>query len=179
MSDLRPKGMVFKNGEKKLRFLFSIFVIDEIQSSMNKPIFEAIGDLTRAARGEFNEEIFVTYCGILRALILNAGEKPEISGMVTPQNYVELAGNLLKLFSDCMPEPSDFEDDEEPEEDHEPELSVNVARILYLGCKILNYTEQEVFAMTMRKFQLLYDEYLYSIGKKKREDIDTDDMFRD
>lgn len=46
---------------------------------------------------------------------------------------------------------------------------MNVARLLYIGSKILNYTESEVFSMTPRKFFLLYDQYLELNGMKKRE----------
>ena len=44
---------------------------------------------------------------------------------------------------------------------------MNVARLLYVGGKILNYTEDEVFRMTLRKFYLIYNEYLELNGKKK------------
>jgi len=46
---------------------------------------------------------------------------------------------------------------------------VNVARLLYIGGHILNYSEQELFRMTLRKFYLLYDAYLEYNGKKKKE----------
>ena len=45
---------------------------------------------------------------------------------------------------------------------------MNVARLLYVGSKILNYTEDEVFRMTLRKFYLIYNEYQELNGKKKR-----------
>ncbi len=44
---------------------------------------------------------------------------------------------------------------------------MNVARLLYVGSKILNYAEDEVFRMTLRKFYLIYNEYLELNGKKK------------
>ncbi len=54
---------------------------------------------------------------------------------------------------------------------------MNVARILYAGCKILNYRETEVFRMTLRKFALLYDEHLVASGIKKKDELDLDDVF--
>lgn len=48
---------------------------------------------------------------------------------------------------------------------------MNVARLLYIGCKILNYTEKDIFQMTLRKFYLIYGEYLELNGLKKREDL--------
>ncbi len=53
---------------------------------------------------------------------------------------------------------------------------MNVARILYAGSKILNYPEKDVFRMTLRKFHLLYDEYLEMSGLKK-EELDLDSIF--
>ena len=53
---------------------------------------------------------------------------------------------------------------------------MNVARILYVGCKVMNYTEQEVFRMTMRKYLLLYNEHLEYNGLKKKE-LDLDSFF--
>lgn len=41
--------------------------------------------------------------------------------------------------------------------------------MLYIGCKILNFSESEVMSMTIRKFFLLYNEYLELNGLKKRE----------
>ena len=41
--------------------------------------------------------------------------------------------------------------------------------MLYIGCRILNFSENEVFAMTVRKFFLIYNEYLEMNGLKKRE----------
>ena len=46
---------------------------------------------------------------------------------------------------------------------------LNVARMLYIGCKLLNFSENEIFMMTIRKFFLIYNEYLELNGLKKRE----------
>ena len=45
---------------------------------------------------------------------------------------------------------------------------MNITRLLYVGNRVLGYTEEEIFRMTPRKFYLLYDEHLYYHGKKKR-----------
>lgn len=53
-----------------------------------------------------------------------------------------------------------------------------MARLLYVGCKVLNYSEAEVFGMTLRKFYLIYSEYLEFNGiKKKNEELDLDSFF--
>jgi hypothetical protein len=41
--------------------------------------------------------------------------------------------------------------------------------MIYIGCRILNFSENEVFQMTIRKFFLIYNEYLELNGLKKRE----------
>ena len=51
-----------------------------------------------------------------------------------------------------------------------------MTRLLYIGSKVLGYTEAEVFAMTPRKFYLLYDEHLIYTGRKKRESNSLLDM---
>lgn len=51
---------------------------------------------------------------------------------------------------------------------------MNIARLLYIGSKILNYTEEEIFQMTLRKFYLIYNEHLIVNGiKKKKLDLDS------
>ena len=54
---------------------------------------------------------------------------------------------------------------------------MNVARLLYVGGKILNYSEAELFRMTLRKFYLIYNEYLELNGLKKKEELDLDMFF--
>lgn len=51
---------------------------------------------------------------------------------------------------------------------------MNIARLLYIGCKVLNYSEDEVFGMTLRKFYLIYDEYLKYNNLKKKETLNLD-----
>lgn len=47
--------------------------------------------------------------------------------------------------------------------------------MLYIGCKVLNFSEDEVFEMTIRKFFLIYNEYLELSGLKKQE-MTVDDL---
>lgn len=53
---------------------------------------------------------------------------------------------------------------------------MNIARLLYIGGKILHYTEAEIFKMTLRKFYLIYNEHLELNGLKKKE-LDLDAIF--
>jgi len=45
---------------------------------------------------------------------------------------------------------------------------VNVARCLYVGMKVMNFTEDEVWGMTLRKFYLMYDQHLEYNGKSRK-----------
>lgn len=54
---------------------------------------------------------------------------------------------------------------------------MNVARLLYIGLAKLGYTERELFAMTPRKFFLIYDECEDMTVKKKEEDTYAIDDF--
>ena len=54
---------------------------------------------------------------------------------------------------------------------------MNIARLLYVGSKILNYSESEIFRMTLRKFYLLYNEYLEMNGLRKKENEGLLDLF--
>ena len=52
---------------------------------------------------------------------------------------------------------------------------MNVPRMLYLGMKQLNGNEKDILFWTMRKFFLLYDQYLEMNGLKKKE-MGIDDL---
>lgn len=52
-----------------------------------------------------------------------------------------------------------------------------MARLLYIGCKVLNYAENDVFSMTLRKFYLIYDQYLEINGLKKKDEELNLDLF--
>ncbi|MDO5346556.1 MAG: hypothetical protein Q4E91_12535 [Lachnospiraceae bacterium] len=183
MSDLRPRGGTIEIGEEKFRLLFSIKTIDEIQSELNIPIFDAIEVLLKAAKGATDAETIGIYAGVITAIINTNNTKKvtltEVIEQITPENYSVNAVALMKLFWSGMPEEDDYDPDDEEDEKKESERAVNIARLLYIGCSILGYTEEEVFNMTMRKFYLIYDQYLYAKRIKKHEDINEKDMFRD
>ncbi len=44
---------------------------------------------------------------------------------------------------------------------------MNVARLLYIGCRALHFSERDVMGMTPRKFFLIFDEHLEMNGLKK------------
>ena len=186
MSDLRPIKRLFSFGEEKFWLLFSIKTVDEIQSELNLPIFDAVDVLMKAARKDTDEKTIRDYAGILTAVINSNGKKKvsiqEVIEYLNAENYVVTALRLVELFWNSMPEADDYDPDDEEETDKqekEAEKSINVANIVYIGCAVLGYREREVFEMTLRKFYLLYDQHLIAKGLKKEENIDEEDMFRD
>ena len=46
-----------------------------------------------------------------------------------------------------------------------------------IGCKVLGYTENDVFSMTLRKFYLIYEQYLEFNGLKKKDEELNLDLF--
>lgn len=54
---------------------------------------------------------------------------------------------------------------------------MNIARMLYVGCKILGFSEPEVFSMTPRKFHLIFREYQEFHGVKKKDELNLDAIF--
>lgn len=182
MSDLRPRWETLEIGEEKFRLLFSIKAIDEIQSELNIPIFDAAEAMLRAAKGAIDAKTVGIYAGVITAIInANNIKKVTINDVIeqiTPENYIINAVTLVELLWSGMPEEDDYNPDDDEDEEKEAERSVNIARLLYIGCGILGYTEKEIFNMTLRKFYLIYDQYLYAKGIKKREDISEEEMFR-
>lgn len=184
MSDLRPRRELIEIGEEKFWLLFSIKAIDEIQSELNLPIFDAIEKLMQAVKTDISAETIRVYAGILSTLISSNGRKKvkllEATQMLTVENYIPLAARLIELFWESMPEKEDYDPDEEDEDTtKKPERAINIAQILYIGCAVLGFSEKEVFHMTLRKFYMLYDQHLIMKGIKKDENIDEEDMFKD
>ncbi|HCT91098.1 MAG TPA: hypothetical protein DF613_06935 [Lachnospiraceae bacterium] len=125
MSDLRPEGITVELGGKEYRLLFTINVIDEIQSKMNKGIFDAMDYIAEAAEGELNCETIRAFCSIV-AILLNGGEEGPLTGknvgrLVTKDTYRPVAWAVMAAFGLSMPEPDEDEDDdgEDDEEDTE------------------------------------------------------------
>lgn len=53
---------------------------------------------------------------------------------------------------------------------------MNIARLLYIGSKMIGFTEEQVLGMTPRKFFMLYDEHLYMSGIKKKDEASLIEM---
>lgn len=181
MSDLRPSGIPLTLGGREYRLLFTIAAIDEIQAACNLPLSDVIECITKAANGDESLNTLVVFRTVLRILLSEAAGEDltdaDVGNMVTRQMYRAVAWVILAVYMESMPEKEDEEDDEDDEEPKDDDRAVNTARLIYIGCKILNYTETEIFQMTLRKFYLIYDEHLELNGIKKKEDESLLDVF--
>lgn len=182
MSDLRPQHMKLQLGEERHELLFTLAAIDEVQSSLNIPIFDAIREIFAVAEGKVTEHGIEVLAGVLAALLRVNGD-PDASAldvvhMIKPEMITILATNVAVLFSECAPDTEDeFEDDDDDDEDEERSTAVNVARLLYTCTTVLHLQEADAWEMTLRKIYLLLDEHLIANGKKKEADIDGVEMF--
>lgn len=152
MRYLKPKPMPILIGEKVYSVLFTLDVIDRLQSDTGMPIAEIL----EWACNEKNKEIAVK-C-LLKYLI---GIDVEIDNI----NY--LATMLITAFIEqarCK-----------EIQGHTPQVSgkadfIDIERWVYIGKTILEYPEKEVWEMTLGKIGTLYREHLKYTGAIKVEE---------
>lgn len=167
MSELRPKGLplTLMDGVER-HVLFTLSVVDDVQSHFDKPISKIIAQLAD------EKTVYQTLSYLTLALVndelLRNGEKKMLTEQDIKWNIeIRMAKRIitviLKAYGYSMPEP---DEDDEPD-DLENQDQLNIARLLYIGSNKLGYTEDEIFAMTPRKFFKIYDEYLEMNGIKK------------
>lgn len=125
MSDLRPEGIKVELGGKEYRLLFTINVIDEIQSRLNEGIFDAMDHIAEAAEGDWGHETIMAFCSIV-AILLNGGEEGPLTGkdvarMVTKNTYRPVAWAVMAAFGLSMPETDEDEDDEDEDDEEDAE----------------------------------------------------------
>ena len=184
MSDLRPQRRTLLLGGEQHELLFSLAAVDEVQSSLNLPIFDAIRAIFAVAEGKVTEKGLEILAGVLAALLRANGEPGAtalgVIRQLKPETITAVALQVAALFTEDAPEADDEDDDDdEDDEDAKTESSsaVNVARLLYTCTSVLRLSEADVWEMTLRKIYLLIDEHLIANGKKKETDIDSVAMF--
>lgn len=178
MSDLRPTGIPLTLAGKTYPILFTISAIDEIQAACNLALPDVIERIAQAAAGVTDMDTLVVFRCVLSVLLSESTKEritvTDAGNMVRRGEYPAVAWIILAAYVESMPEP---EEDEEEEDNKSTDRAVNVARLLYIGCKVLNYTENEIFKMTLRKFYLIYNEHLELNGIRKKEDESLLDAF--
>ncbi len=126
MSDLRPEGIQVELGGEERRLLFTVNVIDEIQSRMDEGIFDVMDHIAAAADGDFSHEAIRAFCSVV-AILVNGGEDGpltdrDVGRMVTKDSYRSTAWAVLAAFGLSMPErdEDDEDEDEDGEDDEDP-----------------------------------------------------------
>lgn len=179
MSDLRPQKRAINIGGEQYSLLFTIATIDEIQSGHNIALFDGIHVLQELTPENYTVDNLRILAAFLSAILTTNGYDVDLAQAVDILQHEEpqaVALMLVLLFAESAPEKDDEEEDDE-ESDEDPEPSVNVARILTVAHEQMKYPEEEIWRMTMRKYNILLNQHLILAGRKKEEDIDTAQMF--
>ena len=114
MSDLKPHGVKILLGGEEHELLFTINGIDEIQSTMNLPLFEAMSKVAGAADGSTDPETLKAFRTILTILLQDAGmetDEKKVGRLVLWGEYRQIAGAILEAFGISLPEPDEDEDE--------------------------------------------------------------------
>ena len=132
MSDLRPEGIEVELGGKKHRLLFTLSVIDGIQSRLGKGIFDAMDHIAEAAEGDMEHETLKAFCAIM-AILLNGGETGPLTDngvarLVTKDSYRPMAWAVMAAFGLSLPEPEEEDEEDEEEEGDEDGPKVPAGR---------------------------------------------------
>jgi hypothetical protein len=117
MSDLRPRGIEVELSGQKRELLFTINKIDEIQSEMSLPIFDAMEAVVGAADGDLSKETLDGFKKILSILLTNEEEtitEDEVGEMVEIRNIRTVAWLVLNAFGISNPEQDEDEEDDDP-----------------------------------------------------------------
>lgn len=175
MSDLQPRGIMIKIGGVERHLLFTFAAIDIIQDHFDKPLVEVI-EMLRDDRQIYKAAGFIITTLINDEIARSGGkgrgeELMNIMRMLDLSMTERVVKTILRAYGISLPEPD--EDDIPDDEDIE---QLNIARMIYIGTTKLGYSEAEVFEMTPRKFQLIYQEYLDMNSNKKDRNGGIDDL---
>lgn len=121
-TDLNPEGVKVRLKEKEYALLFTINVIDEIQSKMNLPIFDVIEKVAYAADGDMTLENLRAFRTVL-TIMLRANDpdltEEEVGKSVTVKNYSAIALSILNAFGISVPDSDEEEEDDDDENEEE------------------------------------------------------------
>ena len=116
MSDLNPHGVKVNIGGEEHELLFTVNVIDEIQSTVGKPLFDAMGDVSRAVYDINDLEALKSFKAVLAILVNEGGGNTDAKTIGKKILWTEisaLARAMVEAFGISLPEPDEDEDDEE------------------------------------------------------------------
>lgn len=171
MSDLRPRGKRVEIGGEAHSLLFSLNVVDAVQDQYKETVGQTLLKLLEPMEGPKRLRFILTE-------LLNDEKRSkqemgqyteeQVGCMVSREEIPGLITAIIEAYGEAVPE------DREEENGKQREL-LDVAELILLATAKMGYSENEVFAMTPRKFFLLLDKYLKINGSSKennRPDID-------
>lgn len=167
MSDLRPRGTQVMIGGEAHSLLFTLNVIDAIQSRYD----ETVSQTMKRLFDDFQEPQCLRF--ILTELLndekIRNGEKhrytvEEVGSMVSVEEKMDIKIGIFQAYGAAAPIQEDDDNEDEATE------MLDVAQLILMATTKMGYSEEEVFAMTPRKFFLLFDKFLSLNGNKKTEE---------
>ena len=172
MSDLRPTGISVKIGGEAHSLLFTLNVIDAVQSEYNQTVGEILGGLSDWEKAP--ERLRFVLKELLNDEEIRKGSTraysaTEVGSMVTAGEIPALTAAVIAAYAGAVPE------EEETQPDREPEL-LDIASMLIAATAKMGYSEEEVFRMTPRKYRMIFEKFLEMNGVKKESDYAIDVM---
>ena len=123
MSDLNPHGVKVTVGGEEHELLFTIFVVDEIQSKIGRPLFDVMDEVMRVTYTVDDLDALHSFISVLAILIgADGGEATEkdLSKKIMWNEAHTLARAMVEAFGISLPEPDDEDEDADPEDDDNP-----------------------------------------------------------
>lgn len=122
MSDLRPTGTAITIGGVERHFLFTLAVIDEIQSTYDQPVSEVINRLAN------EKDVYQTVAYLALVLINDEIERnnyfkgssdplmteKELKWLITMETTKDVGIAIMKAYGLSLPEDDEDEDDDDP-----------------------------------------------------------------
>ena len=151
MRYLKPKGMPIMIGDKIYNILFSLDVIDRLQTDTQMPMTEIL-------EWALNEKTMETAVKcLLKYLISDDVEIDNLNYLATMIITAFIEQAKSKEIQGHVPQPSGKVD------------FIDIERWVYVGKVVLKYPESEVWEMTLGKLGTLHKEHLKYTGAIKEE----------
>ena len=172
MSDLRPVGINVKIGEEEHSFLFTLNVIDALQSEYKQTVGEILSGLSDWEKAP--ERLRLVLKELMNDEEIRKGSTKrytaaEVGCMVTAREIPNLTAAVIAAYAGAVPE------EEEIQPDRDLEL-LDIASMLIAATAKMGYSEDEVFRMTPRKYRMIFEKFLEMNGVKKESDYAIDEM---
>jgi hypothetical protein len=162
MRYLKPKGTPILINDKQYQLLFTLDVIDEIQSRTKFPISEVIHMATEKKYQRSAIEVLLKYL---------TGDNIEVK-----DNELDYYSTILidTYIEQLKSKPYEGEPKGEPSDKYE---FINVERLFYIATDILGRSEEEAWSMTLGKLFTLQKEHLFQTGQiKEDKEVNIDDV---